>query len=155
VARRRALIERAVNSGALDETLILLSPLFERHEPSVVASALYHLWVTEPRQAAAPTEATKPATARIWVSAGKKDQIGPDDLVGMLANQIRLDRSQIGRIDSRETFSLIEVPAALAERTAEALSGKTLKRKRLLARVDRQDERPRGGRPERKPRRPS
>ena len=48
-----------------------------------------------------------------------------------------MPRESIGRIELRDGFSLIEVPAGDAERIARALSGATIRKKRLVARVDR------------------
>jgi hypothetical protein len=149
-ARRRALVERTIREDALDETLVLLAPLFERHDPAAVAAALYQLWLREPKpQAPAQEPAATRGVARIWVGAGKRDHVGPNDLVGLMVNELRVDRSQIGRIDLRESFSLIEVPAEEADRIAEALAGRNVKGRRLAARVDRDAER----RPPRKERR--
>ncbi|MBS1241067.1 MAG: DbpA RNA-binding domain protein [Gemmatimonadetes bacterium] len=149
-ARRRGLIERTVRDEALEETLVLLAPIFEQHDPASVAAALYQLWLREPRPQAAPPEpAVSRGVARIWVGAGKRDHVGPNDLVGLMVNELRVDRSRIGRIDLRESFALIEVPADEADRIAEAMAGRNVKGRRLAARVDRDAER----RPPRKERR--
>jgi len=59
-----------------------------------------------------------------------------------------VERASIGKVDLRESFSLVEVPAAAAERIASALGGRTLRGRRLTARVDRGVERvTRKGRP--------
>lgn len=136
-ARRRGLVERTLREGGLDDTLVALAPLFERHDPAAVAAALYQLWSREPQRPAAPEPLPARAVARVWVGAGRRDGIGANDLMGLLVNEIKVDRSQVGRIDLRESFSLIEVPADAAERIAEALAGRTVKRRRISARVDR------------------
>lgn len=141
-ARRRRLIERAVREEPLGDTLVALAPLFEHHDPAAVAAALYQLWTREAdRPAKGPEPLPSRGVARVWVGAGKRDDVGPNDLVGLLVNELKVDRSQIGRIDLRESFALIEVPADAAERIAEALAGRTVKRRRLTARVDRGTER--------------
>ena len=152
LARRRAAIDRVVRDGSLWPGLLALGPLFEKHDPASVAAALYSLWAAQPQKQAAAAEAPEPgATSRIWVGAGRKDQIGVSDLVGMLLNEVKIERASIGKIDLRESFSLIEVPTAAAERIASALGGRTLRGRRLVARVDRgveRTERPtRRGRP--------
>jgi hypothetical protein len=58
-------------------------------------------------------------------------------------------REKIGRIELREGYSLVELPAQEAERIASALNGITIRRKRVVARVDRGPARP----PARAPRR--
>jgi ATP-dependent RNA helicase DeaD len=149
LARRRASIDRAVRDAPLWPGMLALGPLFERHDPASVAAALYSLWATAPQKAAAPVEGPESgATVRIWVGAGKRDQIGVSDIVGLLTNEVKVERASIGKVDLRESFSLVEVPAAAAEKIASALGGRTLRGRRLTARVDRGVERvSRKGRP--------
>ncbi|HEX9167275.1 MAG TPA: DbpA RNA binding domain-containing protein [Gemmatimonadales bacterium] len=135
-ARRRDQVERTVREGPLEEPLVLLGPLFERHDPTAVAAALYQLWVSASRPAPRPAVPAAAAVARLWIGAGKRDGVGPNDFVGLLAGDLRLDRSAIGQIEVRETFSLVEVPGAEAARIAAALTGRVLRQRRIVARVD-------------------
>jgi ATP-dependent RNA helicase DeaD len=135
-ARRRQAVVTVLEEGDLDEGLLALGPLFERYEPTLVAAAVYRAWRTagpEPL-VALPVPA---AVERIWINAGRKDHVGPNDLVGLLVNELDVRREHIGRIELRDTFSLVEVPAGDAERIAGSLTGRTLRRRRLVARVDR------------------
>ena len=142
LARRRAMVDRAVRDAALWPGMLALGPLFERHDPASVAAALYGLWAAEPRKQAAAAESPEAgATVKIWVGAGKRDQIAVSDIVGMLTNEVKIDRASIGKVDLRESFALIEVPTAAAERIASAIGGRTLRGRRLTARVDRGVER--------------
>lgn len=137
IARRRSRIERVLNEVALDHELVALSPLFEIHEPAAVAAALYHLWAAAAEPSVTPATTAAPLkVARLWVGVGKKDAASPADLVGLLTNELRLDRSRIGKVEIRETFSLIEVPAEEATRIASAITGRTVRRRRLIAKVD-------------------
>lgn len=136
LARRRARIEQAIGSDSLELGFQGLAPLFEQHDPAAVAAALYGLWIGASRADPRPAAAEGPS-GRIWVGAGRRDEIGVGDLVGLLANELRIDRGAIGRVDLRETFSLIEVPLVEAERIAQAMTGRTLRKRRLVARVDR------------------
>jgi ATP-dependent RNA helicase DeaD len=140
LARRRRVIEQAIREEPLDEGFLALAPVFEQHDPAAVASALYHLWTRIPRPALARQAEQAAAAAprsRIWIGAGKRDEVGVSDLVGFLIKEVRLDRATIGRIELRDTFALVEVPAPEAERIAQNISGKTLRKRRLVAKVDR------------------
>ena len=89
------------------------------------------------------------------MGVGKKDGATVNDLVAVLTKEVRYERQKIGRVELRDAFSLVEVPAQDAERVASALNGLTIRRKRLSARVDRGTARPvRPARSERPPRRP-
>jgi ATP-dependent RNA helicase DeaD len=145
-ARRREVVERTMREVPMEGPLTLLGPLFERHDPAAVAAALYHLWLSAPRPAAAPVEAAPSAVARIWVGVGKRDSVGPNDLVGLLVGELKVERSAIGHIEIRDTFTLIEVPASDAARIAAALTGRVVRQRRVIARLDE-----RGGGRERPP----
>jgi ATP-dependent RNA helicase DeaD len=141
-ASQRAAVIRTIEMGKLDRALLTLAPLFERHEPTAVAAALYELWATS-----SPTEVPSripdiPATAKIYVGVGKKDGATANDLVAVLTKELRVERGKIGRIELREAYSLIEIPAQDAEKVALALNGVTIRRRRVTARVDRGPSRP-------------
>jgi hypothetical protein len=135
-ARRRKSIQTELERADPEGSLLALSPLFERHDPALVAAALYRLWQARPVEAApAVTEATE-RMGRVWVGVGKKDGTGPADLVAALSRDVGVAAANIGRIEIRELFSLVEVPAAQAERIALDLSGKTIRGRRVVAKVD-------------------
>jgi ATP-dependent RNA helicase DeaD len=134
-AARREAIVRAMEAQPPHAALLTLAPLFERYDPAAVAAAAYQLWTsTAPAPAPMPDI---PATARIYVSIGKKDGATVNDLVAVLTKEVRVERAKIGRVELRETYSLVELPAQEAERIAAALTGATIRRKRITARVDR------------------
>ena len=74
---------------------------------------------------------------RVYIGAGRKMGIRPGDLVGAIANEARMDSSNIGAIEIADRFSLVEVPEPMAERVIEALRGTTIKGKRVTVRRDR------------------
>ena len=92
-----------------------------------------------------------PATTKIYVGVGRKDGATANDLVAVLTKELRVNREKIGRVELRDAYSLVELPAEEAERIAGALTGKTIRRKRVTARVDRGPAKP--ARPSRPPQR--
>jgi ATP-dependent RNA helicase DeaD len=137
VAARRAAIVRALETATPDRALLTLAPLFERHDPAAVAAALYELWTAAAGATAPAALPDIPATARVFVGIGKKDGATVNDLVAVLTKDVRLERAKIGRVELRDAFSLVELPAQDAERVASALNGTTIRRRRVTARVDR------------------
>ncbi|MDX2193580.1 MAG: DbpA RNA binding domain-containing protein [Gemmatimonadales bacterium] len=144
--RHRATIEAAVRGRRLEGALLALAPLLERHDAATVAAALYELWLERPAEAGAAPVAVAPAapaiapagsSARVFVDVGRKDGLTPADLVAVLTKELGVDRGDIGRIEIRETFALVELPSGSAPDIAVRLSGKTVRRKRLSARLDR------------------
>ncbi len=157
-AQARAAVVARLEGGAGSAGLLAVAPLLERWDPAAVAGALFELWRGAVPAAGAPSTAAGPTaeTARIWVGAGKRDGATPADFVAALTKEIGLDRTRIGRIELRESFALIEVPAGEADRIARALEGVSIRRRRITARVDRPTARPAGaGGPRRGPGRPT
>ncbi len=141
-ARRRVAIEAEIGRGALEGELLALAPLFERHDPALVAAALSRLTQAQPLPVEAPAAPTAPAAAaagapaKVWIGVGKKDGAGPNDVVAALTRDAGVKADKIGRIEIREMFCLVEVPAAEAETIARAISGKTIRKRQVVAKVD-------------------
>jgi ATP-dependent RNA helicase DeaD len=141
---RRQQIAGLIEGRSTEGALLALAPLFERYDPATVAAALYDLWQERPAQQAAPSapsaaaaDVMNAATARIWVGVGRKDGATANDFVGVLTKELKYERSRIGKIEVRELYSLVEVPAVEAEALAGRLSGVTIRRRRVTARIDR------------------
>ena len=60
-----------------------------------------------------------------------------NDIVAALTREAGVEAASIGRIEIREMFSLVEVPAAEAEEIAQKIAGRTIRRRTVNARVDR------------------
>jgi ATP-dependent RNA helicase DeaD len=137
-ARRRETIEAEIATGDLEGELLALAPLFERHDPALVAAALGRMFRARPvpESGGAGGAAGSGAKAQVWIGVGKKDGAGPGDVVAALARDAGVSAEKIGRIELRELFCLVEVPAAEAEAIARAISGKTIRRRQVVAKVD-------------------
>jgi hypothetical protein len=79
----------------------------------------------------------QPGWVKVFVSIGKKDSAGAKDLVGALIREVGLDKAQIGKVDVKETFSLVEVASQVAENAVRRLTGVSIRGKRVSARLDR------------------
>ena len=135
-ALRQRIADR-LSRGDVDAELALLEPLFERWDPAEVAAALLALG-REPLAVGSDDVVTAPSDqwVRVFVNVGKKDRAGPKDLVGALIKEVGLEKAQIGRIDMRESFVLVEVTPAAAETVVRRMTGVTIKGKRVAAKVD-------------------
>jgi len=74
---------------------------------------------------------------RLYVALGRKAGVRPADLVGAIANEAGIDSRDIGAIEITDRFSLVEVPDDAADDIIRALSGTTIRGKRVAARRDR------------------
>jgi ATP-dependent RNA helicase DeaD len=74
---------------------------------------------------------------RLFIGAGRKTGIRPQDIVGAIANESALGGREIGAIEIADRFSLVEVPADAADEVIEALRSSTIKGKRVTVRRER------------------
>jgi ATP-dependent RNA helicase DeaD len=85
----------------------------------------------------APTGAAPATYARLFVSIGSRDEIRPGDLVGAIAGEANIPGSRIGKIEIRDSFSIVEVQADVADQVIRAVNGTTMKGRSLRVDYDR------------------
>jgi ATP-dependent RNA helicase DeaD len=148
--RLKDLLEQALQEENLAPHYLALGPLFQKHSPGEVAAAALSLLQRRPvslgasaADAKAESERTpgsgpQPKTwVRLFVGVGEKDGVGPGDLLGAITGEAGVDGSQIGKIEIRDTFSLVEVSPASADRIIRAVNGTTIKGRAVRADYDR------------------
>jgi hypothetical protein len=128
-------VERAPGAYAFHA----INPLLERLDAPTLAAGLYLLWKEARARGVAPAPAprTAPAAPRLWLGIGKRDGATPNDLVAALIKQGGVSREAIGKIEIRESFSLVELGAGTdTAAVAERLAGQTIRRRRVVAKMD-------------------
>lgn len=135
-AALRDQVARLITERRVDAELALLDPLFERFDPAEVAAALLAISY-QPSAVSSPLPPPSAAWVKVFVNVGKKDRAAAKDLVGALIREVGIPKDAIGRVDVRETFSLIDVTPAVADRAVRGLSRVAIKGRRAVARLDR------------------
>ena len=135
-AQLRAQIAARLREGDVDAELSVLAPLFEEHAPAMVAGALLAI-SRQPSPVSETTVESQPNWARVFVTVGTKDRASAKDLVGALIKEAGLQKGQIGRIDVRETYSLVDVAPPVMDQAVRRLSGVSIRGRRVTARPDR------------------
>jgi hypothetical protein len=133
-ARVRGMVRGRLESADVAGDLATLTPLFDEYDPALVAAAALSLTETEGGRSTADE---LPTWVHIHLNAGRRDRLRTGDVVGALLNAVGLPKDHIGRVDIRESFTVVEVRAAMAERTLKGLEGVTLRGRAIAARVDR------------------
>ena len=90
--------------------------------------------------AATATRTRDPASVafvRLYISLGERDDARPADLLGAITGEAGVEGSQVGRIEIRDTFSIVEVQEPIAERVIRALNGITVRGRSVRADYDR------------------
>ncbi len=156
-AQVRARLTRTLETESLDRELFLLGPLLERFDPAELAAAALHLATSGGHsrrgEGAGPLAAESPGRdaggeggeegegrgswTKLWIGVGRKDNVRPGDVLGAIVGEAKLPADHVGRIELRELYALVEVRSDDAERVTRALTGTTLRGRRLTARVDR------------------
>jgi len=131
----RERVRQRVDAGGLEPRLFALAPLLDEFDPALIAAAL----LTATSESGG-TESDPPTPAATWthirVTAGRRERIRAGDLVGALLNAVGLSKTQVGRVDVRENFTVVEVRSEVADRARRGLDGVTLRGTRVRARFD-------------------
>ena len=138
----RGRLEDAASRGDLAPLYLVLEPLLERFSPQELAAAALALLIPRPADAAAPQSSKARAEratgtdgwTRLFVSIGEMEGVKPRDLLGALAGESGVDGSSFGKIEIRDTYSLVEVRPSEAERVIKAVNGSSIRGR--SARVD-------------------
>jgi ATP-dependent RNA helicase DeaD len=100
-----------------------------------------------------PPRKTRDDLATYRIAVGKKHKVGPGSIVGALANEGGLHRSDFGHITIKNDFSLVELPAKLSKTTLKALEKTRISGVLIDLKPDRgsprYDSRPPSGKPRR------
>ncbi len=150
VAEFRDRLRAALAEEDLSAQLLVLEPLFREFSPAEVAaaaSALLRRRAVPAAAAPAPgvarpvatrtAPAPSPAYVRLFVGVGSRDGIVPSDLVGAITGEAQVKGGQIGRIEIRDTMSIVEVESEIAPRVIQAVNGITLKGRSVRVDFDR------------------
>jgi ATP-dependent RNA helicase DeaD len=156
--RLRDALIRTLKEEDLGPHFLALEPLFRDFAPGEVAAAALLLLqrrreaerTTTPHVASGveerPGSPPPKSWVRLFVGVGEKEGVGPGDLLGAIAGEAGVEGSQVGKIEIRETFSLVEVNPAAADRIIRGLNGTTIRGRSVRVDYDRGGPRGRGAR---------
>ena len=71
------------------------------------------------------------------MSAGSRDEVSPGDLLGAITGEAGVSGDRVGKIDIRETYSLVQVDPDVADHVIRELSGSTIRGRKAEVRRDR------------------
>jgi ATP-dependent RNA helicase DeaD len=134
-------IRNAARSEDLSAQLLVLQPLFDEFSPAEVAAALSALLrARRPQKSERAAEAAggKHKTwSRLFVSIGERDDVSARDLVGAITGEAGIAGADVGKVEVRDTFSVIEIASTASDRVIKALNGTTMKGRSLRVDYDR------------------
>jgi ATP-dependent RNA helicase DeaD len=138
-------IRAAIRDLDVDANLALLDPLFDEFPAAEIAaglSAMLRAGRSADTRTPEPAEDRPMSFVRLFVSAGSKDGIRPGDLVGAITGEASVAGDHIGKIEMRDTFSVVEIASDSADRVIRAMNGTTLRGRSLRVDYDRKQASP-------------
>jgi ATP-dependent RNA helicase DeaD len=154
VERFRQTVQDRLQAGDVSAELLLLEPLLRERPAALVAGALAALLRERPEPeepaegrpmkasraaaARASREAVLPAWTKIFISVGKRDGAGPGDIVGAIAGESGATGGQIGKVEIRSSFTLVDIDAEIADLVIDRLRGVQIKGRTVVARRSRE-----------------
>lgn len=138
-------IRRAAREEDLEAQMLVLEPLFAELSPEEVAAAAAALLRSRRPVKEASTGGARAGTktwSRLFFSIGERDGIRPGDLVGAITGESGVKGEEVGRLDIRDTFSVVEVDSSIADRVIRAMNGTTMKGRALRVDYDRKTSSP-------------
>ncbi len=144
-AALRASLRDVLASGDVRREVLALEPLLAEFDGiEIAAAALKMLEQQRPSRPAASAAQSQPMQ-RLFVNLGEKDGIRAQEIVTAITTEAGIPGSQVGKVEVRDTHSLVEVASSVAELVAGKITGSTVRGRRVQARLDT----PREERPER------
>jgi ATP-dependent RNA helicase DeaD len=136
-------LRRAIADEDLAPYLMLIETVFADQDATELAAAALAL-LRKKAPAAPAREApaahggrSAPAYVRLFITLGEKDGIGKKDLVGAIIGESGIEGAQIGKIETKELHSLVEVEESVAEKVMRALNGTTIRGRAVRVDYDR------------------
>jgi hypothetical protein len=141
-SRLRDELRKRVTGTDLTTALLAIEPLLDEYDPALLAAAALAGQGDAPETP--DTGEVPPSTGgatwtRIYVTVGRRDKAGPGQILGAVLRAAELQQADVGRIDVKESFALVEVRPEVAERTVRCLSGEKIGGRRVTARLDRHE----------------
>lgn len=136
-AELRSLLERR----GVGRTLLAIEPLLEEFDGVEIAAAAMELLEQErskpPAQVEAPAGAPpRGGMMRLFFGVGARDGLRPAEVVATIANDAGVQSADIGKIEIKDSHTIVEVAPDAAPKIIEKLSGKTMSGRRVIIRPD-------------------
>jgi ATP-dependent RNA helicase DeaD len=144
-ARIRDELRASLASGQFGRELLALEPLLDEYDGIEIAAATLQLLERERAERAATPATATPSAAkarepgtmvRLFVNAGSRDGVRPADIVGTIASQPGVTSGDVGKVEVRESHTVVEVSASVADLVIEKVTGSTIRGRRAVARRD-------------------
>jgi ATP-dependent RNA helicase DeaD len=136
----RAELRAALERGLIGRTVLAIEPLLEDYDAVEIAAAAMELLEEErakPRIVSDQGEAApRDGMVRLFFSVGARDGLRTGEVLATIGNDAGIPGSEVGKIDIRDSHTIVEVSPPSAPTVVEKLSGKTMAGRRVVVRPD-------------------
>jgi len=146
----RASLRDLLTSSDVRREVLALEPLLAEFDGiEIAAAALRMLEQQRPQRPAAAVSAQAGPMQRLFLNLGEKDGVRAQEIVVAITGEAGIPGSQVGKVEVRDTHSIVEVAAAVAELVVTKLNGSAVRGRKVQARIDapREDRPARSGPP--------
>jgi len=163
IGRFRNRVRVRARKGGIDAELLVLEPLLREFGSVRVAAALSDMlrrsgagdagvrpWPDveaaslSPRAPAGREARVAPehrgvrgAWSRVFIGIGSRDAVRAGDIVGAITGETGIAGAQVGKIDIRTQFTLVEVDSQVVDRVIRKLNGATIRGRTVTVKPDR------------------
>lgn len=164
IGRYRNRVRVRIQKGGADAELLVLEPLLREFGSVRVAAALSDMlrrmgavdagvrpWpdveaaslgsaapVRRESRATPEHRGVRGAWSRIFIGVGNRDSVRAGDLVGAIAGETGIAGGQIGKIEIRAQFSLVEIDSQVVDQVIRKLNGATIRGRAVTVKHDRE-----------------
>lgn len=135
----RAELRSVLERGPIGRTMLALEPLLEDFDGVEIAAAALELLEVErakPRATESAAPSPKDGMVRLFFSVGERDGLRTGEVVATIGNDAGVQSVDIGKIDIRDSHTIVEVAPGAAAQVVERLTGKTMAGRRVIVRPD-------------------
>ncbi|MES2179043.1 MAG: DbpA RNA binding domain-containing protein [Gemmatimonadota bacterium] len=136
-AALRASLRDVLISGDVRREVLALEPLLAEFDGiEIAAAALRMLEQQRPARPSAAASAQVGPMQRLFINLGEKDGIRAQEIIAAITTEAGIPGSQVGKVEVRDTHSLVEVSTSVAELVVGKITGAVVKGRRVQARMD-------------------
>jgi ATP-dependent RNA helicase DeaD len=136
-AALRASLRDVLTSGDVRREVLALEPLLAEFDGiEIAAAALRMLEQQRPARPVSAAAANVQPMQRLFVNLGEKDGLRPQEIVTAITTEAGIPGSQVGKVEVRDTHSIVEVAASVAELVVGKITGSVVRGRKVQARLD-------------------
>ena len=136
----RTELRTTLERGTIGRTLLAIEPLLEEFDGIEIAAAAMELLEQERAKARVgpdvPGSGPRDGMARLFLNVGARDGLRTGDVLASIGNDAGVPGTEVGKIEIRDSHTIIEVASGSAAVIVEKLTGKSISGRRAIVRPD-------------------